>query len=246
MVKNWKPNDDDEHPALHKPRMRKSQDDIPRIRLPRRAANNNQVNTSQDIPHISVVSNMPQVLDQVPSYQSIESEALQNQAIYLHPADQSPHLEQVREMTPIPSPHYRYHLTQPSIQHSAIQTIRMEPAIQQQPPPPPPTPQQQQTHDQKIYWVPCSKIDTTDGPKYEQLRNVDVHVSQNGSHDLRPISQQQQQQAPPQQQHQQQHHLVQQTQHRETRATPFYIEKLSYAQMPSEHVSLSFFSLSTP
>lgn len=238
VVKNWKPNDDDEHPALHKPRLHKSQDDIPRIRLPRRANNNTTAaTTNQDnIPHISVVSNTPQVIDQVPSYQSIESEALQNQAIYLHPADQSPHLEQVRDPTPNPSPHYRYHLTQPSIQHSAIQTIRMEPAIQQQPPPPPPTPQQQLTQEQKIYWVPCSKIDTPDGPKYEQLRNVDVHVSQNGSHDLRPISQQHQAPPPPQQ-HQQQQHLVQQTQQREARATPFYIEKLSYAPMPSEHVS---------
>ena len=220
VVKNWKPNDDDEHPGLSQSRSnnasqyKSSNDDIPRIRLP-----NPRQRSNQEIP-IAVVS-QPVTHDQVPSYQSIENE-VQNQHIYtLQPADHSPQIDQMRDQTATPSPHVHYHLTN----QQPVQTIRMQPALQPPPPPPPPQP----TEQSKIYWVPCSKIDTPEGPKYEQLRNVDVLVSQNGSQELRPINQQQQ----PQQQH-----VVQQTQQREARATPFYIEKLQYAPMPSEHVSI--------
>ena len=224
VVKNWKPNDDDDHPGLSHSRSnnlsqyKSSNDDIPRIRLPNPRQ---QRSSNQEIP-IAVVS-QPVTHDQVPSYQSIENEVQNQQHIYtLQPADtHSPQIDQMRDQTTTPSPHVHYHLTN----QQPVQTIRMHPALQAPPPPPP-----QPTEQSKIYWVPCNKIDTPEGPKYEQLRNVDVLVSQNGSQELRPINQQQQQQQP-------QQHLIQQAQQREARATPFYIEKLQYAPMPSEHVS---------
>lgn len=70
--------------------------------------------------------------------------------------------------------------------------------------------------------------------QYEQLRNVEVLVSQNGSQELRPLSHLQQLQAvqqPVAQQQQLQHQ-------REARGTPVFIEKVAYApSVGSDHVS---------
>ena len=47
----------------------------------------------------------------------------------------------------------------------------------------------QQTNPKQIYWVPCVKTETENGPEYQKIPDMQVHVSQYGSQELRPVQQ---------------------------------------------------------